>query len=146
MAESWNEDKNNNRVSVLSAHVSELSSLWTWENYLNDLAFRVVFPLTQEMNIPSLKSLETQKWGFRLKCLSPKTAFRFNYNDQSVSCACPQPLTPHDQNAILGEGQLWTTYCKSGCLPKCLGATTLKQWIAHPICGVVLSKSILYLF
>ena len=31
--DSLNQDKNNNRVSVLSAHISELSSLWTWELY-----------------------------------------------------------------------------------------------------------------
>ena len=31
VAESSNQDENNNRVSVLSAHISELSSLWTWD-------------------------------------------------------------------------------------------------------------------
>ena len=73
VAESWNQDKNNTRVNVRSAHISELSSLWACE-----------------MNWTSLKSLETPGWSSGVKCPLPKIGFYFDYNDQSVSCAWPQ--------------------------------------------------------
>ena len=75
-------------------HIFRICLPFELEHYI---VSRIVFPISLRNELAKPEVAKTPKWGSGLKCLPPKIGFRFNYNDQSVSCAWQQLLYIHQR-------------------------------------------------